>query len=344
MTPFAGPVFPEWYWGPIFFALVYGPGLLAVAFVVDLVARRRLEGSRRAALAAGVVLGGTLLILGGQALIEDVRFEREATAVARGFDFTPYRPAPLPRPFTEERVTADDNWTGPALISHYGAGPGAYATAFQQRPIGEVSLQDGHCSLTKLAGSGTNFFDGPCRALGSGVFLGASETIVDGNDAFALLDGTLVRLAGIAGRPTAMCSPTSTRCGRSTRPTSSSSAADTNARMDFDLSDDHELIRRTVRDFAEGEVAPVAEALDREKRFPYEIVAKLGELGLMGIPFPEEYGGAGGDTLAYAIAVEELTRVDSSRGDHDVRAHVAGHAADLPVRHRRSRSRSGCRS
>jgi short/branched chain acyl-CoA dehydrogenase len=82
--------------------------------------------------------------------------------------------------------------------------------------------------------------------------------------------------------------------------------------MDFDLSDDHELIRRTVRDFAEGEVAPVAADLDREKRFPYEIVAKLGELGLMGIPFPEEYGGAGADSLAYALAVEELTRVDSS--------------------------------
>ncbi|HEX4689659.1 MAG TPA: acyl-CoA dehydrogenase family protein, partial [Solirubrobacteraceae bacterium] len=82
--------------------------------------------------------------------------------------------------------------------------------------------------------------------------------------------------------------------------------------MDFDLSPDHELIRRTVRDFAEQEVAPVAEELDREKRFPYEIVAKLGELGLMGIPFPEEYGGAGADSLAYAFAVEELTRVDSS--------------------------------
>src|ERR1700755_1283120 len=82
--------------------------------------------------------------------------------------------------------------------------------------------------------------------------------------------------------------------------------------MDFDLSDDHELIRRTVREFAEQEVAPVAEALDREKRFPYEIVAQLGELGLMGIPFPEQYGGAGADSLAYAIAVEELTRVDSS--------------------------------
>ena len=82
--------------------------------------------------------------------------------------------------------------------------------------------------------------------------------------------------------------------------------------MDFDLSDDHELLRRTVRDFAEQEVAPVAEELDREKRFPYEIVAKMGALGWMGIPFPEDVGGAGGDTLAYALAVEELTRVDSS--------------------------------
>ena len=82
--------------------------------------------------------------------------------------------------------------------------------------------------------------------------------------------------------------------------------------MDFDLSPDHELIRRTVREFAEGEVAPVAEELDRTKAFPYDIVEKLGKLNLMGIPFPEEYGGGGGDTLAYALAVEELTRVDSS--------------------------------
>ncbi len=82
--------------------------------------------------------------------------------------------------------------------------------------------------------------------------------------------------------------------------------------MDFDLSQDHELIRRTVREFAEAEVAPVAEELDRTKSFPYEIVAKLGELGLMGIPFPQDYGGGGGDTLAYVLAVEELTRVDSS--------------------------------
>src|SRR4051794_2534140 len=82
--------------------------------------------------------------------------------------------------------------------------------------------------------------------------------------------------------------------------------------MDFDLSDEHRLIQGTVRDFAIGEIAPVVEELDREKRFPYEIVAKLADLNLMGIPFPERYGGGGGDSLAYALAVEELTRVDSS--------------------------------
>src|SRR5437764_1476682 len=82
--------------------------------------------------------------------------------------------------------------------------------------------------------------------------------------------------------------------------------------MEFDLPDDHRLLRSTVREFAEQEIAPVAEELDRTKSFPYEIVKRLGELDLMGIPFPEEYGGGGGDSLAYALAVEELTRVDSS--------------------------------
>jgi short-chain 2-methylacyl-CoA dehydrogenase len=82
--------------------------------------------------------------------------------------------------------------------------------------------------------------------------------------------------------------------------------------MRFDLPDDHRLLQETVRDFARQEIAPVAEELDREKRFPYELVAQMGELGWMGIPFPEEVGGAGGDSLGYALAVEELTRVDSS--------------------------------
>ena len=63
--------------------------------------------------------------------------------------------------------------------------------------------------------------------------------------------------------------------------------------MFFDLPDDHEMLRRTVREFAEGEVAPVAEELDRTKSFPTDIVRKMGELGWMGIPFPEEVGGSG---------------------------------------------------
>jgi alkylation response protein AidB-like acyl-CoA dehydrogenase len=82
--------------------------------------------------------------------------------------------------------------------------------------------------------------------------------------------------------------------------------------MDFDLAPEHEAIRDLARQFAREKVAPVAEELDREKRFPYELVAELGELGLMGMTVPEEYGGAGADTVSYALVVEELTRIDSS--------------------------------
>ncbi len=82
--------------------------------------------------------------------------------------------------------------------------------------------------------------------------------------------------------------------------------------MDFDLTPEQELIRDTVRTFARERVEPAAAALDLEGRFPYELVSELADLGLMGLPIPEEYGGAGGDTASYAIAIEELTRVDSS--------------------------------
>ena len=82
--------------------------------------------------------------------------------------------------------------------------------------------------------------------------------------------------------------------------------------MNFDQSQEHELIRDTVREFAQGRVAPLAAELDREQRFPYELVAEAAELGLMGIPVPAEYEGGGGDTVSYALAIEELTRIDSS--------------------------------
>ena len=82
--------------------------------------------------------------------------------------------------------------------------------------------------------------------------------------------------------------------------------------MDFELTDEQRLLRDTVREFAREEVAPVAHELDRTKAFPYDLVRKMGELGLMGIPFDAEYGGGGAGTLAYAIAVEELARADAS--------------------------------
>ena len=82
--------------------------------------------------------------------------------------------------------------------------------------------------------------------------------------------------------------------------------------MNLDLDQEHELVRSTVRAFAQEQVAPVAEELDRESRFPYDLVGELAELGLMGMTIPEEYGGGGADTVSYAIAIEELTRVDSS--------------------------------
>ena len=82
--------------------------------------------------------------------------------------------------------------------------------------------------------------------------------------------------------------------------------------LSFDLSDEHRLFRATVREFAEGEIGPQAEELDRKGRFPLDLVAKAAELGLMGIPIPAEWEGGGADTLAYAIAIEELARVDQS--------------------------------
>jgi short/branched chain acyl-CoA dehydrogenase len=82
--------------------------------------------------------------------------------------------------------------------------------------------------------------------------------------------------------------------------------------VNYELTGEQELVRQTVRDFAVSRVAPVAAELDREQRFPYELVAELAELGLMGMPIPEEYGGAGADTVSYALAIEELTRIDSS--------------------------------
>jgi alkylation response protein AidB-like acyl-CoA dehydrogenase len=84
--------------------------------------------------------------------------------------------------------------------------------------------------------------------------------------------------------------------------------------MDFDLPADHRLLRDTIRDFMLTEVAPVVEEHERERRFPVDIVRRIGELGWLGIPIPEDEGGAGLDTLAYAVAIEEIGRVWGSLG------------------------------
>ena len=82
--------------------------------------------------------------------------------------------------------------------------------------------------------------------------------------------------------------------------------------MDFDLSEEQKAIQALCRDFAENEVAPRAEEMDRNEEFPYDLVRKMAELGLLGLPFPEQYGGAGADTVSYALAVMELARIDAS--------------------------------
>ncbi|HTX03598.1 MAG TPA: acyl-CoA dehydrogenase family protein [Candidatus Acidoferrales bacterium] len=82
--------------------------------------------------------------------------------------------------------------------------------------------------------------------------------------------------------------------------------------MDFDLTEEQKAIQALCRDFAREEVAPRAEEMDRKEEFPYDLVRKMAELGLLGLPFPEKYGGAGADTVSYALAVMELARVDAS--------------------------------
>jgi alkylation response protein AidB-like acyl-CoA dehydrogenase len=84
--------------------------------------------------------------------------------------------------------------------------------------------------------------------------------------------------------------------------------------MDYDLGPDHALLRDTIREFLLAEVAPVVDEHERERRFPTDIVRRIGELGWLGIPIPEDEGGAGMDTLAYAVAIEEIGRVWGSLG------------------------------
>lgn len=104
--------------------------------------------------------------------------------------------------------------------------------------------------------------------------------------------------------------------------------------MLFQTTQAHEELRAKVRAFAEEEIKPIAFMLDQQNEFPDEAIRKLGEMGLMGIPFPAEYGGAGLDALSYAIAVEELARVDGGAGVILSRPCLLRLLAHLRLRHR----------
>ena len=110
--------------------------------------------------------------------------------------------------------------------------------------------------------------------------------------------------------------------------------------MDFRLTDEQALLRRSIREFAETEIRPHVREWDEEQHFPTELIPKMAALGLMGIQFPEQYGGAGMSAIDYCICIEELARVDPS-----VALSIAAHnglcsSHIFAVRHAKSRSRN----
>jgi hypothetical protein len=198
MVLFAGPVFQEWYWGPLFFLYFVTPVLIgAVLFIDFLVERRRGPRPlrRRVPLMVALYFGALLLIFGPPDLNGD---ERPGETTSR-LNFTPYAPEVLPQPFEQTHATAYEQFGKPVLVTILGTERGGIVHAFQQRAAGSLSLQDGRCSLTGLAGSGKRAYDAPCRKLltpqGTEVFVGVQQGAT-GAFAFALLDDTLVRLEG----------------------------------------------------------------------------------------------------------------------------------------------------
>ena len=84
--------------------------------------------------------------------------------------------------------------------------------------------------------------------------------------------------------------------------------------MNFELTKEHELLRKMIREFAEKEITPIAAEIDETEEFPLEVVKKMAKLGIMGLPIPREYGGAGADYVAYSILIEELSKAYTAIG------------------------------
>lgn len=108
--------------------------------------------------------------------------------------------------------------------------------------------------------------------------------------------------------------------------------------MLYKLTDHYEELRAKIRAFAEEEVKPIAFMLDKNNEFPHDMVKKLAEMGLMGIPYEKKYGGAGSDVLSYAIAVEELARVDGGARCYPVGPRISGFLPDYGVWNRRTKA------
>src|SRR4028118_726790 len=100
--------------------------------------------------------------------------------------------------------------------------------------------------------------------------------------------------------------------------------------MNFDLTSEQRRWRDLARDFAQSEIRPRAEQLDREQKFPYDIISEMARLGLMGLTLPEEYGGSGGDFVAYSLALEEISRADTSIGI-TMEAHISLGCSPLAI-------------
>lgn len=110
--------------------------------------------------------------------------------------------------------------------------------------------------------------------------------------------------------------------------------------MNFELTKEQLMIQEMVRDFAEKEIKPYAREHDENSTFPIETFKKMGELGLLGIPFPEEYGGSGGDTISYAIAVEEIGKACGGTGLSYVTPSVWVHHLSI-ISEQKSKSKNG---
>jgi hypothetical protein len=199
VTPFAagGLFFNEWYWEPIFRALYALPVLVIVAFVTDFAVRRwarRLAWPLRGGLAAGIVFGGTALILVGGLVIESGRYARESRAIARTIQFTTYEPRSLPPRFVLESSAAGAGRDSPAIYAFYlmtGNGfASGHASVIQERPPGESNRYSGRCLLEGASGT--------CREVRSpkGIRVMLATDVARSLEGSALLGGTLVSVSG----------------------------------------------------------------------------------------------------------------------------------------------------